>query len=166
MASRAFMDRYGKVHYADEETATFRTAYYAIIIKDKKVLLTALPRFDLFEFPGGGQVRGEDFRECLQRELYEETGYDFCLSHGKTEIRQVVDFFADDIRPRGECWIYDQTYIVYDADSYGLELREGEWKTPENGRAKWVKLEDLKEGKTEINYCHRLAFEKYLETIS
>ena len=55
MASRAFMDRYGKVHYADEETATFRTAYYAIIIKDKKVLLTALPRFDLFEFPGGGR---------------------------------------------------------------------------------------------------------------
>lgn len=92
MASRAFMDRYGKAHYADEETATFRTAYYAIIIKDKKVLLTALPRFDLFEFPGGGQERGEDFRECLQRELYEETGYDFCLSHGKTEIRQVVDF--------------------------------------------------------------------------
>ena len=29
-----------------------------------------------------------------------------------------------------------------------------------------MKLEDLKEGKTEINYCHRLAFEKYLETIS
>lgn len=164
--TKPFMDRFGKAHYAEEDMATKRTAFYAIVIKDGQVLLTALPRFDLFEFPGGGLNRGEDYKTCLLRELYEETGYDFALDHGEKQINQVINFFADDLRPHGEFWIYDQTYIVYNADKYNISLREGEWKTPENGTAKWVKLQDLIEGKIDINFCHRQAFDKYLETNS
>lgn len=160
---KPFIDRFGKPHYTEEGAATHRRAYYAILIKDGKVLLTALPRFDLFEFPGGGLNRGEDYKTCLKREFYEETGYEFELGKGKAQIHQLVNFFADDIRPSGEFWIYDQTYIVYEADSFGVELKEGSWRTPENGTAKWVDLEELKAGKIEINYCHRLAFESYLK---
>lgn len=160
---KSFWDRFGKEHYAEEEVATHRQAYYAIVKKNDMVLLTALPRFDLFEFPGGGLNRGEDYKTCLAREFYEETGYDFGLSLGAKEIKQVVNFFADDIRPYGEYWIYDQTFIVYEADNFGLEIKDGEWKTPENGRAKWVKFEDLTNGTIKINYCHFLAFEKLLQ---
>lgn len=164
--TKTFMDRFGKAHYAEDEMATKRTAYYAIIIKEGKVLLTALPRFNLYEFPGGGLNRGENYKTCLLRELYEETGYDFGLDHGDSQIHQLVNFFADDIRPHGEYWTYDQTYIVYDADKYKIPFREGEWKTPENGTAKWVDLQELKDGKIAINYCHRLAFDKFFGTNS
>lgn len=155
----AFWDRWGKAHYAEFETATKRTAFFAIIIKDEKVLLTCLPHHELFEFPGGGLNRGENFRTCLLRELYEETGYEYALDDSANKHQQLINFFADDIRPNGECWVYNQTYIVYDADAYGLEIKEGTWNTPENGTAKWVDLQDLKSGEIPLNYTHKLAFE-------
>ena len=158
--SEAFVDRFGRQHYAEEGLATPRTAYYMIIIKNRQVLLSALPRFDLFEFPGGGLNRGENYKTCLKRELYEETGYDFALGNGQAELRQKVNFFADDIRPRGEYWHYDQVFMVYDAAAYGIKIKEGEWTTPENGKAKWVDVAEIDSGKLPLNYCHKMAWDK------
>lgn len=154
-----FFDRWGKEHYFEADLALVRSGYFAIIIKNGMVLLSSLPRHDLFEFPGGGLNRGEDYKTCLVRELYEETGYEFALGSGNREHKQLVNFFAEHIRPAGECRKYSQTFIFYDADNYGLEIKEGTWSTPENGHAKWVEFQDLLDGKIELNYMHRKALD-------
>lgn len=158
-----FYDRYGKIHYPEEGQAFSRSGVFAIILKQGQVLLTAEPHTGVYEFPGGGIERGEDMRRCLMRELYEETGYDFELGEQETKVRleQTVNYYSDSVRPGGLYLIYHQTFLVYDAEKYGFELREGEWKTPENGRAVWAEIKDLYQGKIPFHYAHAQALEKF-----
>ena len=159
--SEAFYDRFGKKHYPDDGQAFPRRAAYAVVVREGKVLLTAKPRGDCWEFPGGGVDRGDDVRSCLYRELFEESGYDIELGRGEQEVRQTINFFADYIRPAGEFWHYDQIFCLYDGRQYGFELKEGIWNTPENGSARWTDLEVLRSGNIPINYCHKRAFEQF-----
>lgn len=82
------------------------------------------------------------------------------LDGGLRKYEQNVNYFADDARPFGEFCKYDMTFIVYDASSYGFDTGKERWKTPENGLAAWLDINDIFEGKTKINYAHWLAFQK------
>lgn len=152
--SSVFYDRRGKTKYADDIIPLEQKGYFAILVKDGKVLVTYPPQVTVPEFPGGSVSRREDFRECLYRKLYEETGLDFMLDYGVKEFNQTINYFADDAKPYGLCCIYDQTFIVYDASSYGFDTKIDSWRTPENGMASWVAVEDIFSGKTKINYAH------------
>ena len=155
-----FYDRRGKEKYADDVIPFEQKGYFAILVKDDRVLVTYPPQVSVPEFPGGSAGRREDFRGCLFRKLFEETGIEFMLDGGLRKYEQNVNYFADDARPFGEFCKYDMTFIVYDASSYGFDTGKERWKTPENGLAAWLDINDIFEGKTKINYAHWLAFQK------
>ena len=133
--SDIFYDRRGHEKYADEIIPLHQKGYFAILVKDEKVLVTYPPQVSVPEFPGGTVSRREDFRGCLYRKLYEETGIEFELDWGEKSYQQIVNYFAEDARPFGEYCVYDQTFIVYDASSYGFDTSVSPWRTPENGNA-------------------------------
>lgn len=156
--SEVFFDRTGKQKYADDIIPVSQKGYFAILVKDDKVLVTYPPLVDTPEFPGGTVSRKEDFRSCLFRKLYEETGIEFMLDKGERQFQQEINYFAEDARPFGEFCRYDQTFIVYDASSYGFDTNREFWKTPENGRAGWVDIKEIFLGNIRINYTHWKAF--------
>lgn len=152
--NNVFYDRRGKTKYADDIIPSAQKGYFAILVKDEKVLVTYPPLVKVPEFPGGTLKRKEDFRDCLYRKLYEETGIEFMLDYGLKEFHQEINYFAEDARPFGEYCVYDQTFIVYDASSYGFDTAIESWRTPENGMAAWVAVEDIFSGKTKVNFAH------------
>jgi len=158
--SDVFYDRRGREKYADDLIPVCQKGYFAILVKDGKVLVTYPPSVSVPEFPGGAVSRKEDFRNCLYRKLYEETGIEFELSHGERSYSQHINYFADDARHYGEYCVYEQTFIVYDASSYGFDTQVSPWKTPENGTAAWLNIADIFSAETKINYANWLAFQK------
>lgn len=140
--TEVFFDRWGHEKYADDIIPICQRGYFAILVKDDKVLVTYPPMVNAPEFPGGSVSRREDFRACLYRKLYEEAGIEFMLDHGERQYNQDINYFADDARPFGEFCRYNQTFIVYDASSYGFDTAREVWKTPENGKAVWVNIKD------------------------
>lgn len=155
-----FYDRRGKEKYADDIIPIWQKGYFAILVKDEKVLVTYPPLVKVPEFPGGSISRKEDFRSCLFRKLFEETGIEFMLDSGMRQFEHDINYFAEDARPFGEFCKYNQTFIVYDASSFGFDTSATLWKTPENGMASWVDINDIFEAKTKINYAHWQAFQK------
>lgn len=159
MMSEVFFDRQGNKKYADDIIPIHQKGYFAILVKDNKVLVTYPPMVKVPEFPGGTVGRREDFRACLYRKLYEETGIEFMLDTGERQFNQEINYFAEDARPFGEYCLYDQTYIVYDASSYGFDTNKAGWRTPENGVAAWINIKDIFLGNAKINYAHWQAFQ-------
>lgn len=94
--SDIFYDRRGHEKYADEIIPLHQKGYFAILVKDEKVLVTYPPQVSVPEFPGGTVSRREDFRGCLYRKLYEETGIEFELDWGEKSYQQIVNYFAED----------------------------------------------------------------------
>ena len=62
--SDVFYDRRGREKYADDLIPVCQKGYFAILVKDGKVLVTYPPSVSVPEFPGGAVSRKEDFRNC------------------------------------------------------------------------------------------------------
>ena len=62
------------------------------MVKDDRVLVTYPPQVSVPEFPGGSAGRREDFRGCLFRKLFEETGIEFMLdgASGNTSKMSII----------------------------------------------------------------------------
>lgn len=150
----AFYDRRGRQKFGGDVVPVRKKGYFAVLVKSGKVLLTYPSNTNVPEFPGGSMCRDEDFRQCLLRKLYEETGIDFMLDKGEKQFHQVFNFFDETECAFGVFYIYDQTFILYDASSYGFDSTAEKWRTPENSMAAWVSLEDIVSGKVKINYAH------------
>ena len=155
-----FFNRKGRPKYADDVIPAYKNGYFALLVKENKILLTYPPGVGVPEFPGGSIRRSENFRDCLFRKLYEETGVEFMLDKGVRQFEQTVNYFADDKKPSGMFYIYHQFFMVYEADAYGFDVLRPRWKTPENGEAVWADIEDIFSGKVKINYCHWLALQQ------
>ena len=61
-------------NYNPEGKVYARPSAKAIILKDGKVLVNAISKYDCYEFPGGGIEAGETPAQAVQREVAEETG--------------------------------------------------------------------------------------------
>lgn len=89
-----------------------RTGVYALIVKDKKILLVKQnkgPHSGKWELPGGGIEAGETEESALRRELLEEVGMSF----------RTMEFFAkltavtDSIDEKGHPYRFHQVGLVY-----------------------------------------------------
>ncbi|MDR1026560.1 MAG: NUDIX domain-containing protein [Lactobacillus sp.] len=162
MNKQVFYNRYGEECFLGDAVPTNKKGYFAVLIKDDKVLVTIPEGADIPEFPGGNKQRNETPRESLYRKLYEETGVDFELGCGCSdkEFNHVVDYFSIEDKPNGRFFFYDQTFYVYDASAFGIDATEKVWKTPDGAQACWVKMKDIIKEKKKINYAHWLAFKE------
>ncbi len=66
--------RMDRQNYNPEGKVYRRPSARAIILKDGKVLLNYLSKYNCYEFPGGGIEAGETPECAVQREVAEETG--------------------------------------------------------------------------------------------
>lgn len=56
-----FYDRRGKEKYADDVIPFEQKGYFAILVKDNRVLVTYPPQVSVPEFPGGSAAGGKIF---------------------------------------------------------------------------------------------------------
>ena len=66
--------RMDRKNYNPEGKVFKRPSARAVILKDGKVLLNYIEKFDCYECPGGGIEAGETPEEAMIREVAEETG--------------------------------------------------------------------------------------------
>ena len=95
-----------------------RPSARAVILKDGKVLLNHIARFDCYEFPGGGIEAGETPEEALQREVTEETGQ-IVVPESIREFGTVTRRQRDGKDPDG---IFEQKNYYYFCEVTGEEV--------------------------------------------
>jgi 8-oxo-dGTP pyrophosphatase MutT (NUDIX family) len=125
-----------------------RVAAYALLTRDGEVLLTRMSSRTGIEgrwtLPGGGVDHGEDPRDALRREIYEETGL-------TAEPGRVLDVHATHFTgPRSDGLVedYHGIHLIFEAELDEVS-RHAEPRVVEVGgsteHAEWVPLQRARE---------------------
>ena len=127
-----------------------RHACRGIVVYDGKVLLSYETKYDKYMIPGGGVEEGENYAECCERELLEETGMKVSA---KEEYLEVEELFLD--------WRHINHYFVCDfiEDTGKQNLTEGEKEA--GYKAVWLPLEEAIEMFSKYERFHETAIEDY-----
>ena len=123
-----------------------RVAAYAVLVRDRAVLLTRMSSRTRIEgrwtLPGGGIDHGEDPRDALRREVYEETGL-------RVEPGRMLDVHATHFvgaRADGVVEDYHGIHLIFEA-SIEAESSDVEPHVVEvdstTDRAAWVPFEEV-----------------------
>ena len=104
--------RMDRQDYRPEGKVYERPSARAVILKDGKVLLNYVSKFDCYEFPGGGIEAGETPEQAVQREVTEETGR-IVVPESVREFGIVIRRQQDSKDPDG---IFEQENYYYFCD--------------------------------------------------
>ena len=99
-------------NYHPEGKVYKRPSARAVILKDGKVLLNYVSKYDCYEFPGGGIEAGETPEHAVQREVAEETGR-IVVPESVREFGIVIRRQQDSHDPDG---IFEQENYYYFCD--------------------------------------------------
>lgn len=114
---------------------------YGSIVKDNKILLIKKargPYTGLYDLPGGGQERGENYLDTLKREIEEETG---CKVKSVANERFKSIIFSDFTVLGGEKGVLRHDAVLFDVEIKGMPRVTGDGL--DSAGAVWVNTEDL-----------------------
>lgn len=129
---------FGKVKPIPKEKMEFRPAAYAILIKDKKILLIRMKRTGKYFFPGGGIEKGEKLEDGLRREVMEETGLE--IEIGKLFHFHESFFYYDPLDEAYHCLSF-----VYICTPKSLDIiSDDKVNDYEAEMPRWIEIDKLK----------------------
>lgn len=131
-------------------TARF-LVYTGIIIQAGNKILLCKPKKSKYlgwQLPGGKVLWSEKFTECIQREVLEETGMDVTL-------KGIVGVYQRKTTPEDEEFIR----IIYCANTFKKLHRKP--IDPEIEKVRWFDIQDVLEGKVEIQSLQIIKEIKY-----
>lgn len=106
-----FNINYGIKKLPDNAEVISRKACKAVIRKNNEILLIHTNKGD-YKFPGGGYKNGESLKECLFREIMEETGYK--LVNIGDLLGYVIEQNHDKYEP--------EKYFTMESEYYSVEI--------------------------------------------
>ncbi|MEN2767500.1 NUDIX hydrolase [Ornithinibacillus xuwenensis] len=110
-----------------------KSAYVIILSSHEDCVLTVHNGKGYHFLPGGGIERNETDKECIMREMLEETGYTAALGQF---IGNALNYFVSS----------KQEYILNDGNFYIVELgKKVQEPTELDHQLAWVRLEDLQD---------------------
>ena len=127
-----------------------RHACRGIVVKDGKVLLSYETKYNKYMIPGGGVEEGENYAECCERELLEETGMKVRATE---EYLEIEELFED--------WRHINHYFVCEfIEDTGIQhLTEGE---KEAGYVcRWVDLDEAVKDFGDFERFHNVDIADY-----
>ena len=131
---------------------------YALVVRDGAVLLTQLSGLSTqpgaWTLPGGGLNHGEDPRDALVREVYEETG----LQAVPGRLLDLHSIHHEGVAPDGVLEDYHAVRVVFEAavpeDASPPRVVEQDGTT---SAVSWMPLEDISTGRLEVVELVRVA---------
>jgi 8-oxo-dGTP pyrophosphatase MutT (NUDIX family) len=111
-----FKDRTGVPHIKPPWAALYHRSSVYGLAGDKKGIIVVKPTWNgLWELPGGGLDMNEEVRRGLNRELCEETGYQFRTMDPDPLAEWTEHFYADDEERfyESHCGVYRISGLTY-----------------------------------------------------
>ncbi|MHA1908982.1 MAG: NUDIX hydrolase [Candidatus Thorarchaeota archaeon] len=112
----------------DTDVGTFGVRAEGVMLKGNQVLLHQPETFDFWTFPGGGVHFDETLQEALDREWFEETGFQVEVKRLLYIIENFFEFKGNDIfptiPPKDRVHGYGFCFLVEPTENEGVWLEE------------------------------------------